>query len=77
VSQTHFAAALAKVAPSVSSAQRARYAALRTRLAGTPAGAGAGARAAKRAAADDGAERPRRFGGDGEADGRGEAPALA
>jgi ribosome biogenesis ATPase len=77
VSQTHFAAALAKVAPSVSSAQRARYAALRTRLAGTPAGAGADARAAKRAAADDGAERPRRFGGDGEADGRGEAPALA
>ncbi|PWN97817.1 AAA-domain-containing protein [Tilletiopsis washingtonensis] len=77
VSQTHFAAALAKVAPSVSSAQRARYAALRTRLAGTPAGAGAGARAAKRAAADNGAERPRRFGGDGEADGRGEAPALA
>ncbi|KAK0560507.1 Ribosome biogenesis ATPase rix7 [Tilletia horrida] len=39
ISHSHFVDALAKVQPSVSVAQRRRYEALRSRLAGTPAGA--------------------------------------
>lgn len=69
ITHAHFSAALDKVSPSVSLAQRAKYAALRNRLSGSPAGAGQGSRrAAAPAAGPSGGQE--REGGDGE-------PALA